>query len=365
MLGQLKCIKKPEEAGKKMIKLAHILNEIGEATNAYPIKNESEALRLANSLRVKMLEDGSAAPSKTISAEFVTKNNVKYSVSYFCTPLVYNEDETKSVVSMEVGFSAKNLSKYGDIRKALTSFFSENKGKMLVRLDLVSPLESDTKMKLASSKPKFIPEVTYDVEEISKIALAGKRAVWVGDLSDTTNFGNIESELLQTLEMANTIPNNIRCWKSTKYPGIYFIEFLALISNGERYIKMFIDPSDPNSTLSKNLLRYLVDNAGLDYKDSVLTGKNDALRVISTVVSFAKKLGTILPIEYIKFTPVRRDDSDNLNLSPDETGRGRLYLAFTKKSYPDADVEFSDTIGNDDILVTLKQPTVEPITGKR
>jgi hypothetical protein len=348
-----------------MIKLTHILKEIGEGTNAYPIKNESEALRLANSLRVKMLKDGSAAPSKNISAEFVTTNNVKYFVSYFCTPLVYHQDETKSVVSMEVGFSAKNLSRYGDIRKALTSFFSENKGKMLVRLDHVDPLENDSKMKLASNKPKFIPEVTYDVEEISKIALASKRDIWVGDLSDTTRFGDIDNELSQTLEMAYTIPNNIRCWKSTKYPGIYFVEFLALISNGERYIKMFIDPSDPNSPISKNLLRYLVDNANLSYKDSVLTGKNDALRVISTVVSFAKKLGTILPIEYIKFTPVRRDEDDNLNLSPDETGRGRLYLAFTKKSYPDANVELSDTIGNDDIIVSLKQPTTDPITGKK
>lgn len=346
-----------------MIKLTHILKEIGEGTNAYPIKNESSALRLANSLRAKMLEDESAAPSKNISVEFMTTNNVKYSVSYFCTPLVYKQDETKSVVSMGVGFSAKNLSKYGDIRKALTSFFNENKGEMLVRLDHVDPLENDTKMKLASSKPKFLPEFTYDVEEISKIALTGKRSVWVGDLSDTTHFGDVDGELSQI--MTATIPNNVKCWKSTKYPGIYFIEFLALTSNGKRYIKMFIDPSDLNSSISKNLLRYLVDNASLDYKDSVLTGKNDALRVISTVVSFAKKLGTILPIQYINFTPVRRDEDDNLNLSPDETGRGRLYLAFVKKSYPDANVEFSDTIGNDDILVTLKQPTIEPITGKK
>ena len=337
-----------------MIKLTDLLTEIGEGTNPYPIVNKDVAINEAKRIYGSMLTDGGNAPNRVVEIKFTTTNNVKYFASYYCIP--HDMDDGSGVAArVEIGFSAKDLGQYGSIRKNLTDFITEFGKKFLIRTVDAALLDDGKAAALnAFSVPTYMKR-KHRVEQISSAPFIDKVSIFIGDIGSALGMGDSAFELEATYNESPALPKDIQCWKSLDEPGIYFIK----TSNS---FKAYIDPSNISSPLTKNLIKYLVNNTQFDYKDQVLTGKGDALRVVSTVVSFAKTLGTIIPIDTIVFNPAKRPEE--AGIASQETGRGRLYLAFVKKAYPDAQVDYDGLRDDETIEVLLNEPTMDPIVSK-
>lgn len=334
-----------------MIKLKDIINEIGEGSNSYPIGNKNEALSRAKRIYGSMLRDGEDADSESINIDFVSANNVKYYASYDCIPHK-SKDGTGAVASVEIGFAAKDLGQYGNIRKGLTEFLNKFGKKFLIRTVDAKLVDGGKTIELSSVRnPKFIKS-KHNVVKIPSTPFVSKPSVFIGDIGSALTMGDFNFELEATYKQSPALPKDIECWKSTDEPGLYFIQ-------AYKALRAFVDPSDASSPLVKNVIKYLVDNTSLDYKDQVITNKGDAIKVVSTVVSFAKELGTIIPIDAVKFSPAKRPGEEDV--PSQESGRGRLYLAFVKKAYPDAQV---NSIGSGAVVVLLNKPTINPIVAK-
>jgi hypothetical protein len=111
---------------------------------------------------------------------------------------------------------------------------------------------------------------------------------------------------------------------------------------------LIIDMSNPQAkNFNKQISKIAFDR--VDRNISKLTDKGEALKVISTITYFGKEVAKIIPIYEIYFNPAKRDDEKD-NVPLDQTGRGRLYLAFVKKQYPDATIKILDN----NIVVKLK-----------
>jgi hypothetical protein len=77
------------------------------------------------------------------------------------------------------------------------------------------------------------------------------------------------------------------------------------------------------------------------------TNKQDAIMIIATVLNFLREIGKIIPIQEVFIKPSKTEGEENLN--PLETKRGRLYVLYAKKFYPNATI----TTGSKSIRIKL------------
>jgi hypothetical protein len=241
---------------------------------------------------------------------------------------------------VEISFSTLDLAQSTKIDEYVNKF--ANSGISL----LISNYE-DSKIKKLFAK--IDQKQKLSSSELSK--LAAKQVLDSQDFFDIFSYGDLDYEYEGTLEdftksVANKYPGNITAY-TTNIPYITMIEEKLKKTVFKHLFKhLIVDMSNPQAkNFNEQISKIAFDGA---WKNNLtLTNKGEALKVISTIVYFVKEVAKIVPISEAHFSPVGREEEGNL--SPDQTGRGKLYLAFVKKQYPNATVKAT----NHSIIVKL------------
>jgi len=306
-----------------MIKLKEILLEIGEGNFHYDIKGEKAVLT-----KIKKSYKNSESSIES-QATFITESKTNYFVDL-------DMNSTPKGWEVEISFSTLDLAQSTKIDEYVNKF--ANSGISL----LISNYEDSEMEKLFA---KIDQKQELSSSELSK--LAATQVLDSQDFFDIFSYGDLDYEYEGTLEdftksVANKYPGNINAY-TTNIPYITMIEEK---SKKTVYKHLIVDMSNPQAkNFNKQISKIAFD--GADKNNLTLTNKGEALKVISTIVYFVKEVGKIVPISEAHFSPVGREEEGNL--SPDQTGRGKLYLAFVKKQYPNATVK----VTNHSIIVKL------------
>lgn len=292
------------------MKLSDILLEIGEGSFHYPIPGEKSILS-----RIKKDYD-EGKENIVAEAIFVTDAKIKYFI---------NLDISRAPKGweVEVVFTSQDLSKFDKVKDYIDKF---SKSETLIRI----PYYNESNMFLSNVKPK---QEIFDVNR-----LANSKSVKLKDLIEALGYGDIDweySELMRnTKKIKDIYPGNVTLY-TTNIPYIWLIKEKGV----NDYIHLLVDMSNPQSKdFAERIYNNVVENTGRNV--SGMTDKGEALKVVSTVAYFTKEVGKIIPFTEVYFNPAKRDEEGDKPL--DQTGRGRLYLAFVKKQFPNAQVKASD-----------------------
>lgn len=300
------------------MKLSEILLEIGEGNFHYPIMGEKAILAKIEK------EYKNSESSIESQATFITDSKIKYFVDLEMSSTPY-----KKGWEVELVFSTLDLSQSTKIDEFVNKF--ANSGTSL----LITRYENNRMEKLFT---KIDQKQELSSPELSK--LATKLILDSQDFFDIFSYGDLDYEYKQTLKnftksVANKYPGNITAY-TTNIPYITMIEEKSLTTVNKHLI---VDMSNPQAkNFNKQISKIAFDK--VDKNTSNLTNKGEALKVISTITYFTKEVAEIIPIYEIYFNPAKREEEGDVPL--DQTGRGRLYLAFVKKQYPNATVKILD-----------------------
>jgi hypothetical protein len=298
------------------MKLSDILLEIGEGNFHYPIPGEKSILARIE----KDYNEGKVG----IAAEaiFVTDAKIKYFI---------NLDMSRAPKGWEVQvvFTSQDLGKF-DIIKDYIGKFSK----------------SDTLLRIPNYRHSyklnaFFSNVKPKQEVVNPKQLANSKSIRLEDLVDTLGYGDVDFEYSQlmrtTKKIKDVYPGNVNIY-TTNLPYVWLVKEKWLIADNILE-HLLVDISNPQSKdFVEKIYNDVVENTSRNA--SGMTDKGEALKVVSTVAYFTKEVGKIIPFTEVYFNPAKRDEEGDKPL--DQTGRGRLYLAFVKKQFPNAQVKASD-----------------------
>lgn len=333
-----------------MIKLKDILQEIGDATSTFPIRNKSAAIKQAHDFVKEVQETpwqaiASDSITKAVHAEFLVDKQ-KYSLNYvFDASVKLNvntapENGSNLFIDCTIGFAAKDLNKYPELAKTLTTTLYDKKP--LIRITGEGEVSKDRKkITIHESDIKYFNS-TFTVEEISKTYLKNRNATNVDEISSAAGYDDVDYELNSAIQSARTLDLELveACYKSTQYPSLIFVTRKTTPSAAISITTAYIDFAKQDA-FTKKLINNIVRNTSYDYKDKVLTGGGKPLSVLSTITNFGKELFEIIPTNELRFAPAARPGEEESD--PTQSGRGKLYLAFVKKQFPTANV----SVGSD------------------
>ena len=333
------------------------LNEIGEGTTTFPIKNKAECIRAAHDFveEVKNTPIQSIDPNSNrgiIHAEFLADKQ-KYSLNYVFEASLDRKGDV--YIDCIIGFAAKNLGEYPERTKQLAEFLYDNKYIVLPH-NIASVSPDRKKVTVENCDVKYI-DGTHTVEEISKIYLKNRKVATRPDVVDAMSMGDVDYAL-SLLDDDQAVELDLElveaCYRSTQNPSLIFITRKTRASSPMPITNAFVD-FNAKDAYNNKLINNIIKNIRLDYKDKALTGGNKPLSILSTITSFGKELFEIIPTNELSFSPAARPGEEES--SPEKTGRGRLYLAFVKKAFPTADVTINASTG----WIQVKFKSVKPI----
>lgn len=347
-----------------MIKLKALLTEIGDATSTFPIRNKSEAIKQAHDF-VKQIQDtpwqaiASDNIIKPIHAEFLVDKQ-KYSLNYvFDASVKLNvfdspENGSDLYIDCTIGFAAKDLNKYPELAKTLTTTLYDKKP--MIRITGEGEVSKDRKkITIHESDIKYLNS-TFLVEEISKTYLKGRNATNVDEIAFAAGYDDVDFELDSAMQAARPLDLELveACYKSTQYPSLIFVTRKTTPSAAVSITTAYIDFAKQDA-FTKKLINNIVRHTSFDYKDKVLTGGGKPLSVLSTITNFGKELMDIIPTNELRFAPAARPGEEEID--PSQSGRGKLYLAFVKKQFPTANV----SVGSDGYIYVKFKHSVKSI----
>lgn len=312
-----------------MIKLKSLLLEIGEGNYHYNIKRESTVL---NSIKA-INGDTITSPKEKFTAPFVSDSGEEYNI-------VLLIDGEQNNYNVEVVFESRSKNSDQKQQSAVEQVQDTVNGLVQDKILLCIPSWRGTSYASFAKKRKLKPE--SELSDSEKNQLLARPSIFSEYLYDFKNISKIKS-LVKPLK-------SISIMKSEGVLHNTSVPYAWILVRKNQYDSLIVDLSDPQA---KEIIKTTADQLAPVTVNLMSTNKvvnkGEALKVVSTVVYFVKKVSEILPIKSVTFNPAKRSEEGDKPL--DQTGRGRLYLAFVKRQYPDAKIE----INQDNITVKLKQ----------
>jgi len=241
---------------------------------------------------------------------------------------------------VELVFTSQELSRFDDVKSYIDKFSKSN------TMLLVPNYEKGSFRHFFESQN--LQQLDSKLNATKLKQLANAPLIGANDLAEALGYGDIDFEYSQLMQnkssLAKVYPGNVKLY-STNLPYVWMIAEGSLV-NDSSHKHLLIDMSNPQSNdFAKQIYKIVTDD--FDRNVSGMTNKGEALKVVSTVTYFTKEVGNIVPISEVYFNPAKREEEGNLPL--DQTGRGKLYLAFVKKQYPNAIIKAT----NNNIIVKL------------
>jgi len=317
-----------------MIKLKNLLFEIGEGTFHYNIKRKNSILTNID----RYYQSGNPELNQ-FDASFVSDSNTEYTISLRMEKLSSDNYEAEVVFS-STDEQALERQK-SNLNNADIVFDSINQTKPLILI----PNYKGTSFNGYASKRKLKPKEEVDSNTLSQ--LLNRLTITADSLYDLIHNNNTSADTInksvKPLSSFKLIKSGKAIIHTTDAPYAWLTT-----QKGFTYIGLIVDTAHPEGEKLLKEIRDWAQPLVSVMSNNVVTNKGEALKVVSTVVHFVKEVSNILPLKQIKFNPAKREEEADIPL--DQTGRGKLYLAFVKKQYPNAIVQ----VTNDYIKVNSK-----------
>ena len=276
----------------------------------------------ARELPMKVSVEASTKPP--IQAIYnVAKNNPQDEVLWVIGARDGNEEDFKDLATR-----TKSISKYPNLEL-----------RTIVTKGGVSGTAARNALTVSKEKfEKFIPDFLTDEEKNNIYVILTNKISEIGDLS-------------QKPYKFTKLPSS----KSSPYTYYKFIT-----DNGTTYEVVF-ERDETDVATTYNMAFTAKDKDGGEFSSSALTGGNEPLKIMSTVVDITKKhIDKVDDADYIGFQPTKGKEGEEGG----KNIRAKLYKLIIKKNFPGVEI-----IGDDDnILVDLEgyyDDVYEAIVGKK